>query len=226
LDFIQDLESRISTDDVTRSFQRLIGSYGFTYFWVGCTSLAPDGGDSNKWIAARSNKWFSHWVKHWYRTNSDPSLDEMKRRPRPLRWSQFDGARSVINDSRAFGLEDGLMLGVPLGPGKAMGVSLAAEKYELTVADEFSLELASIYCGLKLAQFEQARPSTNDLLSPRERECLQWVATGKTDWGISEILGISQQTVHKHVSNALRKLGASTRAHAVAVALSARILSP
>ena len=56
-------------------------------------------------------------------------------------------------------------------------------------------------------------------LTPRERECLSWVASGKTDWEISQILNISEQTAHEYVQNALIKLNATTRAQAVATAI-------
>lgn len=54
------------------------------------------------------------------------------------------------------------------------------------------------------------------LLTPRECDCLAFVAEGKSDWEISVILAISQSTVKFHVDNARRKLGAVNRAHAVA----------
>ncbi len=53
-------------------------------------------------------------------------------------------------------------------------------------------------------------------LSQRERDCMAYVAMGKTDWEIGVILGIAQATAHLHVENARRKLGAANRAHAVA----------
>lgn len=56
-------------------------------------------------------------------------------------------------------------------------------------------------------------------LTPREREILQWLALGKGTWEISTILRISERTVKFHIGNLLRKLDASTRAHAVARAL-------
>ena len=59
-------------------------------------------------------------------------------------------------------------------------------------------------------------------LTPRERECLSWVASGKTDWEISQILNISEQTAHEYVQNAISKLNATTRAQAVAVAMLTR----
>jgi DNA-binding CsgD family transcriptional regulator len=45
------------------------------------------------------------------------------------------------------------------------------------------------------------------------------VAAGKTDWEISQILSISEQTTHEYVQNSLAKLNATTRAQAVAIAI-------
>lgn len=53
-------------------------------------------------------------------------------------------------------------------------------------------------------------------LTARERECLAFVADGKTDWEISVILTLAEATVRFHVDNARRKLGAATRAQAAA----------
>jgi LuxR family quorum sensing-dependent transcriptional regulator len=56
-------------------------------------------------------------------------------------------------------------------------------------------------------------------LTPRERECLQWAAVGKSEWEISQILGISEHTSEKHLLNAKFKLGAVNRVQAVAEAI-------
>ena len=55
--------------------------------------------------------------------------------------------------------------------------------------------------------------------SKREREILGLLARGSTDTQIAEILGLSPATVQTHVRNAKAKLGARTRAQAVALAL-------
>jgi DNA-binding CsgD family transcriptional regulator len=55
--------------------------------------------------------------------------------------------------------------------------------------------------------------------SAREREILALLARGSTDAKIAEILGLSPATVQTHVRNAKSKLGARTRAQAVALAL-------
>jgi DNA-binding CsgD family transcriptional regulator len=48
-------------------------------------------------------------------------------------------------------------------------------------------------------------------LTPREQEILHWVGEGKTNPEIALILGLSANTVRKHVENILGKLGAETR---------------
>ncbi len=56
------------------------------------------------------------------------------------------------------------------------------------------------------------------LLSPREREVLEWLRLGKTSWDISVILRISERTVNYHVQNIIHKLGVVNRMQAVSVA--------
>jgi DNA-binding CsgD family transcriptional regulator len=55
--------------------------------------------------------------------------------------------------------------------------------------------------------------------TPREREVLTLLAAGATDEQIAQMLELSPATVQTHVRNAKAKLGARTRAQAVAMAL-------
>jgi len=61
-------------------------------------------------------------------------------------------------------------------------------------------------------------------ISPREREVLQHVARGATSGEIAQELHLSEQTVRTHVRNAMDRLNAKTRAHAVALALERGLL--
>jgi DNA-binding NarL/FixJ family response regulator len=56
-------------------------------------------------------------------------------------------------------------------------------------------------------------------LSPREREILGLLSQGLSGEDAAKRLFLSSETVRTHVRNAMTKLGASTRAHAVALAL-------
>ena len=61
-------------------------------------------------------------------------------------------------------------------------------------------------------------------LSTREREILGRVARGQDGPEIAEALVVSPATVRTHIGNAVRKLGARSRAHAVALALRSGLL--
>ena len=52
-------------------------------------------------------------------------------------------------------------------------------------------------------------------LTFREREVLKWLAEGRTNGKIAEVLGVSQLTIKNHVQHILRKLGATNRTEAV-----------
>ena len=55
-------------------------------------------------------------------------------------------------------------------------------------------------------------------LTPREVEVLSWLAKGKTNRDIADILGMSPRTVNKHLEHIFEKLGVETRTAAAAVA--------
>jgi DNA-binding CsgD family transcriptional regulator len=62
---------------------------------------------------------------------------------------------------------------------------------------------------------EDNRPS----LTQRERQVLSLLATGRSGAQIAAELVLSPATVRTHIRNAMSKLGATTRSHAVALAL-------
>jgi DNA-binding CsgD family transcriptional regulator len=130
------------------------------------------------------------------------------------------------SEARAFEQHDGWSIAFHSGLENMPAITVGCDTPDAAISGDIqiALHLAAIYCGLKLAELDSRPPPAYDVLSARERECLGWVASGKTDPVISRILGVSKQTVHKHVSNALRKLNATTRAQAVAVAMTTRRL--
>jgi DNA-binding CsgD family transcriptional regulator len=54
-------------------------------------------------------------------------------------------------------------------------------------------------------------------LTPRERQILAWVARGKTNPEIAQILWVAPSTVRKHLENVYAKLGVHTRTAAAFV---------
>lgn len=67
--------------------------------------------------------------------------------------------------------------------------------------------------------FDSHQPLLTLGLTPRVAEVLLWVAQGKTNPDIAIILGISEQTVKKHVMEMMTTLGVETRTAATLRAL-------
>jgi PAS domain S-box-containing protein len=77
------------------------------------------------------------------------------------------------------------------------------------------------HLGVVLPNRRRAEPKTEQprRLSNREKEILQRVARGQDGPEIAKDLVVSPATVRTHIGNAIRKLGARSRAHAIAVAM-------
>jgi DNA-binding CsgD family transcriptional regulator len=58
-------------------------------------------------------------------------------------------------------------------------------------------------------------------LTVREAEVLMWLARGKANRDIGEILGLSPRTVNKHLEMVYSKIGVENRAAATALAMRA-----
>lgn len=81
-----------------------------------------------------------------------------------------------------------------------------------------SLTLLRDYVFESALRFHAAPVTDRDAvrLTPRELECLKWIALGKTSWEISKILTCAEVTINFHVSNLMKKLAVQTRQQAVA----------
>ena len=85
---------------------------------------------------------------------------------------------------------------------------------------------AQFRCAYLLSEMAHQEGGGNpaDPLSDRERECLFWVAEGKTTDDVALILGVSANTANRYIAQAIQKLSASNRAKAVATAIRRGIL--
>jgi DNA-binding NarL/FixJ family response regulator len=75
------------------------------------------------------------------------------------------------------------------------------------------------YLDHRLSRLAIALSARTGQLSDREREVLTLLADGSTGGEVAERLVLSPETVRTHVRNAMEKLGARTRAHAVVLAI-------
>jgi DNA-binding NarL/FixJ family response regulator len=67
---------------------------------------------------------------------------------------------------------------------------------------------------------------TQKALSKREREIMDLLAQGLTGEQVAERLFLSPETIKTHIRNAMGKLEANTRVHAIAIALREGFISP
>jgi DNA-binding NarL/FixJ family response regulator len=67
---------------------------------------------------------------------------------------------------------------------------------------------------------------TQRALSKREREIMDLLAQGLTGEQVAERLFLSPETIKTHIRNAMSKLEATTRVHAIAIALREGYISP
>jgi DNA-binding NarL/FixJ family response regulator len=65
---------------------------------------------------------------------------------------------------------------------------------------------------------DQAVLKSRLMVTDREAEVLLWIARGKSNRDIAEILSLSPRTVNKHLEHVFEKLGVETRAAAAALA--------
>jgi len=117
-----------------------------------------------------------------------------------------------------------------LGSGEQAGEALAAgvrgALYRDAPPARLAAALAAVASGLVILDADLARqwiraPAPGDaeaVLTPREREVLPLLGEGLSNKGIAARIGVGERTAKFHVESILAKLGAATRAEAVAVA--------
>jgi DNA-binding CsgD family transcriptional regulator len=99
----------------------------------------------------------------------------------------------------------------------ARGTAAAAGQLEAAGADPSASALQAMSGSDPWAA--RARRTGCERLSVKERKVLTELARGNSTEEIGRLLSVSPHTVRTHVKNMMRKLGARTRAHAVAIAM-------
>jgi DNA-binding CsgD family transcriptional regulator len=135
-----------------------------------------------------------------------------------------DAERKYARRARECGVSAGVTVGVDEPHGPQTWFAFIGRAVERGDREAILLRHLTPYLHESMCRAAAARPAQDDqdraTLTPREREVLCWAMSGKTNWEISVILRVSERTVKFHLRNVMVKLDVSTRAHAVAVALS------
>jgi DNA-binding CsgD family transcriptional regulator len=130
--------------------------------------------------------------------------------------------REIISLTVDFGLREGYVLGwrspAPNGADTLLSFKSPSMRHDRRSAE--MLEFVAPHLQLAVSRVLQGEDAAGNqvTLSSREREVLDWLQQGKSSWEVSVILAISESTVNFHVTNIKRKLGATNRAQALAIA--------
>jgi len=117
------------------------------------------------------------------------------------------------------------------GPNPLAGISLSNAmpfvEFEKFIAErKVTAHLAAVYAHTHIQMQFSSDAAAGISLSPRELECLLWTAQGLSSKAVARRLNVSFKTVEFHIGNAMSKLQAKTRSHAVARAIAFGFLQP
>jgi DNA-binding CsgD family transcriptional regulator len=170
------------------------------------------------------------WRRHYDASNfarTDDLLHPGLTSSAPMTWTRFRNERRltrkrtrIYDEARTFGLKDGFYLPLHWADGSMLGVSaMAHETMPQDHASLAMLHMMALYYALAAERLGLTPPlrgtrEAEGELTPRQIECLQWIAEGKSSWEIGEILDLSEFTVNEHLTAARRRLGAKTTTQA------------
>ena len=168
--------------------------------------------------------------------HTDPVLLQSYEQAAPIFWDEeFARVRRgtasarYVDAIRGLGLRAGVSCGFRGLQGEFAILSLGTGRDDREVQArlrELAPEAMLAGAWLKDAAARMVCADTSAGLTPRERECLMWCAEGCSAPAIGMRLGIAERTVVFHLSNAVGKLGASTRQQAVARAVALGVVEP
>ncbi len=239
-DFLAELESADDLTALHRAFQRAIEQLGlntFIYLKIEGSRLEAVTPETfgTRFVMGTN---YPMAFRDLYRANSyhrhDPILAACRSRMIPLTWKDVaendtvPGDREVLNLAAEFGLRNGFTVPIHTPSGARVVISLSSEAPKSAFASIVAEHQHALHVmALHFHEHMERKIATSLIvetppvkLSPREIECLQWTADGKTAWEISKILGISENTVNFHLKNSMAKLDVHSKTHAVAKAVS------
>jgi LuxR family transcriptional regulator, quorum-sensing system regulator BjaR1 len=174
------------------------------------------------YVNTRDDEFTAEYFKN-NMTQNDPVIEFFQDTRQPFKWSDaHQGAdlkiqKQVHDLAESYGMIDGYVMSVEqMGSIGILSASLGTEKI---AHDAYrALQLIGTY-ALSKFQINERKQLPVIKLHSRERECLQWIAIGKTDQEIAMIIGLSPNTVRMYVEQAKDKLGTPNRTAAVVQAL-------
>jgi DNA-binding CsgD family transcriptional regulator len=179
--------------------------------------------------------WKEHYAKQGFH-RFDPTLYKSALSIAPVDWGRFDQDdkfKRVFRDAGDFGITNrGITVPVrgPYGECGLLSVTRDCKPEEwakLSAHVMGELQMAAVHIHDNVMRSGVLAKSLLRLaLSSRENEILQWVAVGKSQQDIGDILSISHRTVEVHLRSGREKLGALTTTQAVGRAIGLGLILP
>lgn len=226
-DGLRALQSAADFDTLRARLHSLCGALRQRYFSYRGQFPLPGGTLATPWLENFPPAWRARYDAQRYAA-IDPVPMRACRQLTPVEWTPAlyasPQARQLLDEQRAAGLCSGVTYPV-FTPSGAWGMlSLASpRRYRpsetLTWTQHAGAALATHLheAVWRIVRREHA-PLGAPVLTPRERECLRWVARGKTSWEIGRILTISEHGVVFHLRSVMRKFDVSSRHRAAKLA--------
>lgn len=228
---VAEVSDRDSLDTVMRELASGYGLKSAAYFGIGLSGRT----NNDPFLAVTySSDWVEHYKERRF-IEIDPVIQTGFRRLLPLDWDALsrtdDRVKTLFGEATEFGLgKKGLSIPVHGRHGDRGMFSITSDFSDRDWAREKLLylrdfQVLATHIHDKVLRLEGHRPMDSHL-SPRELECLQWIAEGKTVWECATILGLSQHTVRCYLESTRHKLNATSNTHAVSIAHRAGLLLP
>jgi len=173
-------------------------------------------------ISTYPGKWTSHYLRSRYE-RIDPVIAQALQTPEPFQWgigfpSRFTSPaqQQLMDEASQFGIRLGFTVPIHDGRGPIAALTFAADQQagpfqNCIKSHSRVLQLMAMYFHAHVRRKLMTDYRLDGVvLSPRELECLEWAARGKTAWETGKILGISRNTVASYLNNVKDKLGVRT----------------
>lgn len=234
LDFVESLRKLVDYAEICRRIEQELGWFGFTC--VTAWSMSGPGRPPAEGMVlnTRPQEYVDRYIQKNY-VMHDPVVTHLRNTLHPFSWGDVrsqrhlsKSERSIMDEARDFGARDGFIIPIVTLSGSVSLFSPCGLEPNLSPRARAAMEIIGMYGfnALKRASTnheELNAPSRS--LTPREREIMQWVASGKSDDEIADLLSLRRPTVTWHVENAKRKLNALRRSHAIVQAIRAGEIS-
>lgn len=222
IDRISQCESLPQLWRLMLGFFRERGFGGVCYFAYGVKGWTVPGDNVRAFLHGFSPDVARTYLEADYqRLDVAPRLSMAK--GRPVQWSQAwteaepnEEERGFLELMRAANLGDGYHLPCygPFGRDGLVGIGLMAEAAQTDDLALSQMHIAAQAAHLKICALTAADGLGRRALSAREKEILDWVARGKSNGVIADILNISSGTVDTYLRRIYEKLDVSDRTSA------------